>query len=167
MAARLGRPGLDHRRGRLGRVWAHEQGRVTGRFPTAAVLAVAAAGLALAVGLGVAAIEHDAGALVAVSACGAWSSPWSLAALAVASVTLLEAAGRAVGDAGTTSAACCVPWTTTSPRPLHPCQVGQSRAAPGATAGGLTTTSPTASTGAAVPGVGDLWPRPPPARATG
>ncbi len=145
-----------------GAVWAHEQGRVTGRFPDrAAVLAVAAAGLALAVGLGVAAIEHDVrgrswrfGLRRLVVAVG-------LAALAVASVTPLEAAldGRWGMPRDDFSGVLRPVDDDVAAAPSRVLWVGQSELLPGRDGWWLDDhLAYTASTGAAVPGVGDLWP---------
>lgn len=145
-----------------GAVWAHEQGWIAGRFPDrAAVLALAAAGLALAVGLGMAAVEHDVrgrswrfGLRRLVVAGGT-------AALAAASVTPLEAAldgwwGMPREDVTGVLGPVDEDVAATPSRVLW---VGQSELLPGRDGWPLGDhLAYTASTGAAVPGVADLWP---------
>src|SRR5690606_36497809 len=125
------------------------------------VLALAAAGLALAVGLGMAAVEHDVrgrswrfGLRRLVVAGGT-------AALAAASVTPLEAAldgwwGMPREDVTGVLGPVDEDVAATPSRVLW---VGQSELLPGRDGWPLGDhLAYTASTGAAVPGVADLWP---------
>jgi GT2 family glycosyltransferase len=145
-----------------GLVWAHEQGWLSARLPDAGVLlAPAAAGLALAVGLGLAAVEHDVrgrswrfGFRRTVVAAGALALVASTASACVAAVdgwwgmprddfaTLI---GFVEGDAAA--------------GPSRALWVGEPELVPGGDGWALGDhLSYTASAGRAVPAVPDLWP---------
>ncbi len=143
-------------------VWAHQQGWVTMRLPDAGVLlAPAAAGLALAVALGVAAVDHDVrgrswrfGVRRLVVGVGVLALAASLASVVVASMDgwwdmprddfagVLGFVEEDVSDA-----------------PSRVLWVGDTELLPGADGWELDERlSYTASTGHALPGVADLWP---------
>ena len=145
-----------------GVVWAHEQGWITGRMPDAGVLlAAAAAGLALAVALGVAAIEHDVRGR---------SRRFGLRRIVVVAGML-----ALVGSTASVLAASMDGWWD-MPRddfagllghvdddvtvgPSRVLWVGDPELLPGGDGWDLgDDLSYTASTGAAVPGIADLWP---------
>jgi hypothetical protein len=145
-----------------GLVWAHEQGWVTARMPDAGVvLAPAAAGLALAVALGVAAIDQDVrgrswrfGLRRIVVAAG-------VLALAGSTASVLGAAMDGWWDMPRDDFAGLLGPVEddVAAGPSRVLWVGDAELLPGGDGWGLgNSLAYTASTGAAVPGVADLWP---------
>jgi hypothetical protein len=145
-----------------GLVWAHEQGWLSARLPGAGVLlAPAAAGLALAVGLGVAAVEHDVrgrswrfGVRRTVVAAGALALVASTASACVAAVDGWWGMPRddfatLIGFVDDDAAA----------GPSRALWVGEPDLVPGGDGWALGDhLSYTASAGRGVPAVPDLWP---------
>ncbi len=143
-------------------VWAHEQGWITSRLPDAgAVLATAAAGLALAVALGVAAVDHDVRGR---------SRRFGLRRIVVAAAVLALAGSTASMFAASMDGWWDMPRDDfagllghvdddVSAGPSRVLWVGDPELLPGGDGWDLGDhLSYTASTGAAVPGVADLWP---------
>jgi GT2 family glycosyltransferase len=145
-----------------GAVWAREQGWIDGRFPDAGVLlAPAAAGLALATGLGLAALQHDlrgrslrVGVRRAAVLCGGLALAASSASVVVASLD-----GR--WDMPADDFAGVLGFVDEDVRsvPSRVLWVGDPSLLPGGDGWDLGgSLAYTASTSAAVPGVADLWP---------
>ncbi len=143
-------------------VWAREQGEVTARLPEAGVLlAPAAAGLALAVALGVSAVEHDVrgrswrfGLRRLVAAVGAL-------ALCAAPASTLAAAVDGWWDMPRDDFAGLLGFVDEDVRagPARVLWVGDAELLPGGDGWHLgDRLSYTASTARLMPGVADLWP---------